>query len=146
MRTTLSSKLKWDSLHSQAHYQDISGNIGPRPASRHRIRILRVELHVPLQTSGGDCCQILIQRPYPLRTRQRTRNNGIDPSIIRKARSNINNNGSKTLPWSIPETTSNDTLTLPSKRTFCLLSLRNSDTVDNNCPPTPLDLSLHSRP
>ena len=58
---------------------------------------------------------------------------------------NINNIDPKTLPWGTPETTSTDALTLPFKSTPCFLSLRNSYSMDNNCPPTPIDFSLYNR-
>ena len=58
----------------------------------------------------------------------------------------INNSDPKILPWSTPETTLTVALTLPLKRTRCLLSLRNSDTMNKNCPSTPIHLSLYNRP
>ena len=40
----------------------ITGSTGSRPANHHGFCLLMIEPHVPLQTPGADCCQILIQR------------------------------------------------------------------------------------
>ena len=58
---------------------------------------------------------------------------------------NINNNCPKTLPWDISNTTSTNALSLPSKWTHGLLLLRSSDTMEKNCPPTLINLSLYNR-
>ena len=78
-----------DSLTPQAqHHQiTITGINGPRLAFHffrdHGFPLLRVEPHVPLQTPGVDCCQILIERFHPMRTRKKSGSNCIDRSIFR---------------------------------------------------------------
>ena len=152
----------------------ITGSSCPKPAYHHRL--VCVKPRMPFQTPRFDCCQIQIQGDHYLRMRKRSKNEYIDCSTIRIAYNmvsnwsssveyNIHNNALQcdtpkthcdTLDCIIqtlkhcnatpPKTQKTEVLTAPSKRTCCLLSLRNSDNTDKNCPPTLVDLSLYNRP